>query len=166
VSGWRLSHRFEPAARAIADRHYNRRKPGTPQFVPPGRCLVLLRTDEQALWVTSWPFAEYVRHEWPGAWINSCFRREGGDQLASELIREAVAATRAYWPDPPALGMITFVDPGEVRRKRDPGRCYLRAGFRRVGVTKGGLLAFQMLPSEMPEPCEALGVQQALPMPS
>jgi hypothetical protein len=60
----------------MADRHYNRQKPGTPQFVPPGRCLVLLAPE--ALWVSSWPFAAYVRHTWPGAWINSCFRREGG----------------------------------------------------------------------------------------
>jgi hypothetical protein len=75
---WRLSHRADPEAVAIADRHYNRQKPGTPQFVPPGRCLVLVATEGVALWVTSWPFAEYVRHRWPGAWVNSCFRREGG----------------------------------------------------------------------------------------
>lgn len=54
---WTISHRFDPLAVAIADRHYNRQKPGTPQFVPPGRCLVLL--GGEALWVTSWPFAEY-----------------------------------------------------------------------------------------------------------
>ena len=39
---WRLSHRADPEARVLADRHYNRQKPGTPQFVPPGRCLVLV----------------------------------------------------------------------------------------------------------------------------
>lgn len=38
---WQLSDRADPEARRIADRHYNRQKPGTPQFVPPGRCLVL-----------------------------------------------------------------------------------------------------------------------------
>lgn len=38
---WRLSYRADPITRAIADRHYNRQKPGTAQFVPPGRCLVL-----------------------------------------------------------------------------------------------------------------------------
>lgn len=59
--------------------------------------------------------------------------------------------TRHHWPDVPALGMVTFVDASKVRHKRDPGRCYLRAGFRRVGETKGGLLAFQLLPTEMPD---------------
>ena len=57
----------------------------------------------------------------------------------------------------PDLGMVTFVDAGKVRRKRDPGRCFLRAGFQRCGETKGGLLAFQMLADEMPEPLAPRG---------
>ena len=150
VSAWRRSDRFDPAALPLADRHYNRRKIGSPQFVPPGRCLVLLSADHAALWVTSWPYAEFVRHAWPGAWVNSLFRNEGAG-LSSDLIRAAVAHTRAEWPEVPEKGMVTFVDAGKVRHKRDPGRCYLRAGFRRVGTTAGGLLAFQMLPEEMPE---------------
>lgn len=147
---WRLSWRNDPVGRDIADRHYNRRNVGAPGFVPPGRCLVLL-SDTPALWVTSWPFAEYVKHAWAGAWVNSCFRKEGPG-LASDLIREAVAVTRWRWPNVPELGMVTFVDAAKVARKRQPGRCYLKAGFRLVGSTKGGLLAFQMLPDEMPEP--------------
>lgn len=147
---WHESHRADPVARRIADRHYNRQSIGAAHFVPPGRCLVLLSDDADALWVTSWPFAEYVRHAWAGAWINSCFRREGGDMLASEMILQAVAATRARWPEVPELGMVTFVNRDKVRPKRDPGRCYLRAGFRRVGETKGGLVALQMLPEDMP----------------
>jgi hypothetical protein len=75
---WTLSHRAEPRAVRIADRHYNRQKPGTPQFVPPGRCLVLVSADGLSVWVTSWPLPQYVKHRWPGAWVNSTFRREGG----------------------------------------------------------------------------------------
>ena len=150
MSGWwELSHRADPRAARIADRHYNRQKIGSPQFVPPGRCFVL-RHDDDALWVTSWPFAEFVRHAWAGAWVNSCFRNES-DRLSSEAIVDAVALTRGRW-NPPELGMVTFVDPGKVRRKRDPGRCYVRAGFVRVGETKGGLLALQMRPEDVPEP--------------
>ena len=157
---WRLSHRADYAAVEIANRHYNRQKPGTPQFVPPGRCLVLL-IPGAAVWVTSWPFAEYVKHAWPGAWINSCFRRESGP-LASELIREAIAITRHQWGEPPSLGIVSFVDADKVRHKRDPGRCYLKAGFRRVGETKGGLLAFQLRPDEMPEPLAPYSAQEVL----
>lgn len=156
---WRISWRADPEARVIADNHYNRQHVGSPQFVPPGRCVVLL-ADGPALWVTSWPYAAFVRHAWAGAWVNSCFRREGGP-LASELIREAVAATRAVW-EPPALGLITFVNAAKVRHKRDVGRCYLRAGNQRVGETKGGLLAFQLLPKDMPDACPAVDRQVRL----
>lgn len=145
-----MSHRFDADALPLADRHYNRRKVGSPQFVPPGRCVVFKTRDLRALWTTSWPFAQYVKHAWPGAWVNSLFRNEGAD-LSSELIREAVAATRACWPAVPDLGVVSFVDASKTRRKRDPGRCYRKAGFRHVGFTKGGLYAFQMLPAEMPE---------------
>jgi hypothetical protein len=61
----------------------------------------------RAVWTTSWPFAEYVRHAWPGAWVNSLFRNEG-DGLSSDLIRQAIAATRSEWPDIPVLGIVTF----------------------------------------------------------
>lgn len=155
---WQLSHRADKEALSLADRHYNRQKVGSPQFVPPGRCVVLLTACRRAVWVTSWPFGEYVRHAWAGAWVNSLFRNEGGGVgLSSELIREAISATLSVWPEPPTLGMVTFVDADKTRRKRDPGRCYRRAGFKHVGFTAGGLWAFQMLPSEMPEP-EAAGV--------
>jgi len=145
---WILSHRADPLAKKIADRHYNRQKPWSPQFVPPGRCFVLRQ--KRAVWVTSWPYAQYVKHAWAGAWVNSCFRRQGGRQIASEMIRDAVAATRAFWPDVPELGMITFVDAAKIRQKAIVGRCYLEAGFHHVGFTKAGLYAFQLLPHEMP----------------
>jgi hypothetical protein len=151
---WRLSHRADRESLPLADRHYNRQKIGSPQFVPPGRCLVLRTSCDRALWVTSWPFARYVRHAWAGAWVNSLFRSEGAG-VASELIREAVAVTRSIW-QAPELGMVTFVDPKHVppkMRRGQPiyGYGYLKAGFRHVGFTKGGLWAWQMLPHEMPD---------------
>lgn len=157
---WRVSDRADPVGVALADRHYNRQSIGSPQFVPPGRNLCFVTPDSLAVWTTSWPFAEYVKHAWAGAWVNSIFRNEGAG-LSSELIREAISATRWTW-EPPELGMITFVDSAKVRHKRDPGRCYLKAGFHHVGYTKGGLLAFQMLPDEMPDALMPLGAQMML----
>lgn len=153
---WSVTNRASPAGAAIADRHYNRQHIGAPQFVPPGRCIVLVTADGTALWVTSWPFAEFTKHAWAGAWINSCFRNEG-PALSSNLIRSAVAATLWKWPTPPEMGIVTFVDASKVRRKRDPGRCYLKAGFHRAGFTKGGLHALQLLPCDMPAPAVPLG---------
>lgn len=156
---WRVSHRFDPAAVKLADRHYNRQKVGSPQFVPPGRCVVLVLEDGKAVWTTSWPFPEYVKHAWAGAWVNSIFRNESV-RLSSALIREAIAATRCFW-EPPELGIVTFVDTTKVR-STNPGCCYLKAGFKKVGHTKGGLLALQLLPDEMPEPEAPAGFQQML----
>lgn len=160
---WRESFRAAEDARQIADRHYNRQSVGARQFVPPGRCLVLMAVPGGALWVTSWPYARYTKHAWAGAWINSLFRREARDlPVASDMIRDAVAVTLWRWPEVPPLGMVSFVDAGKVRRKRDPGRCYLRAGFTLVGQTKGGLLAFQLLPEKMPQGREPAGAQTNL----
>jgi hypothetical protein len=157
VTHWTRSHRADPEVVPLADRHYNRQKIGSPQFAPPGRCLVLKTHALDAFWITSYPFAEYVRHAGAGAWVCSAFRNEG-PTLSSELIREAVACSRGEWEVPP-LGMITFVDTKKTRHKRDPGRCYLRAGFKNVGFTKGGLVALQLLPADMPPAayhCDAL----------
>lgn len=161
MTTWQRSYRFDPRALPLADRHYNRRKIGSPQFVPPGRCLVLLTAEADALWVTSWPYAQYVKHAWGGAWVCSLFRNES-PHLSSDLIREAVAITRGIWTDVPALGMVTFVDALKTRRKRDPGRCYRRAGWQPCGLTKGGLVALQQLPDEMPDPIYLAGHQVPL----
>ena len=153
---WELANRADPFCCDVADRHYSRQKIGSPQFVPPGRCHVLKRETEdggKAVWVTSWPFAQYVKHAWAGAWVNSFFRNEGAG-LSSELILSAIIETQLIW-EPPPLGMITFVCPKRVppttiRGAKMWGYCYQKAGFKHVGFTKGGLWAWQMLPHEMP----------------
>jgi hypothetical protein len=172
---WHESWRADPAARRIADAHYNRQKIGADQFVPPGRCVVLV-IPAVAFWITSWPFGEYVRHAWPGAWVCSAFRNERPDlHLSSALIIAAIAATRFYW-EPPPEGMITFVDPTKTRHKRDPGRCYRKAGFHvsgslrvdclacrnRPSETAGGLVALHMSASRMPLPQQPIGAQTLL----
>jgi hypothetical protein len=159
IQPWHESWRADPGARRLADRHYNRQKVGAKQFVPPGRDLVLVTADYDALWIRSWPFAEYVKHAWAGAWVNSCFRNESSAR-ASELIVAAVAATRAKFGEPPGLGMVTFVDASKIKPTRQPGRCYLKAGFRYVGHTQGGLVALQLLPSDMPRAVSAVRQQE------
>jgi hypothetical protein len=156
---WHLSHRADKRALPMADRHYSRQKPGTPQFVKPASCLVLLTRDEKALWVTSAPFAEFVKHKWAGAWECSMFRNEG-EYIASELITQAVAATLAHYGPPPPLGMITFIDPNKVRETMVRGLpafgfCWIKAGWEYVGRAKDGQLCFQQKPERMPQPYPA-----------
>ncbi len=128
-----------------------------------------------AFWITAWPFPQYVKHAWPGAWICSAFRNDRPDlHLSSALIVEAIAGTRFYWT-PPTEGMITFVDPAKTRRKRDPGRCFRRAGFHVSGsettcvgcngkppATEGGLVALHMDAVSMPPPAQPIGAQTLL----
>lgn len=165
---WRLSHRADPVANRIAKRHYNCQSPNSAQFVKPGSCLVLLAGP--ALWVSSAPYARFVKHAWAGAWECSTFRNEGA-LIGSELIREAVAATLHHYGEPPALGMITFINPRRVTgyfvrttrgRELRWGYSFWKAGFEFCGWTKGGLYAMQMLPSAMPAPAPPRGSQSSL----
>jgi hypothetical protein len=110
--------------------------------------------------VTSWPFAEYVKHAWAGAFVNSLFRKEC-EGLASDYIRDALAATRAKWPEMPSLGLVTFIDPLAVKPRKVRGRqaiaeSYFAAGFKHVGYTKAGLWAMQIEPSDFPPAKPAL----------
>ena len=145
---WHLSYRNDQRTRAIADRHYNRQKPGTPGFVAPGRSLILRTKDYDAFWVSLWQFEELVSHAWPRAIVCSAFRNES-KTLASQLVVEAMRCTAWKW-NIPEQGMITFVNTSKVRRKKDPGYCFLRAGFRMIGRTKKGLLVLKIDRDQMP----------------
>lgn len=167
---WRQTYRADPLAARIADQHYSRQRHGSRQYAPPGRLLALVTADYSALWCTSFPYPQFVRHQWAGAFMCSLFRNESSIP-SSELIREAVALTRGYYGEPPALGMVTFVDPRKVPgffvrtpegRELRWGYSFWKAGFRFCGWTKGGLYALQLLPDEMPEPLDVPRAQRGL----
>jgi hypothetical protein len=116
---------------------------------------VLITSTLDALWVTSAPIAQFVQHQWAGAWVCSLFRREPEcPHLASDLIRQAVAATRWWYGEPPEQGFVTFIDGGKTKQiftrgKRTPGYCYLKAGWHNLGTTKGGLYALGLSADEL-----------------
>lgn len=163
---WQLSHRADPFARDIADRHYSRQTVGAAGFMPTGSCVVFKALTEtgRAYWGTSFPIAQWVKHEWAGAWICSAFRNEGAGK-ATDMIVDAVAATRYHYGEPPELGMITFIDRGKVKPTMVRGRpvygwTFRKAGFEEVGETKTNkLLALQLLPEKMPPAEPARGYQ-------
>lgn len=149
---WRLGYRYSPAAIALHDRHYSRRPTSRGGGVAgPYRHLVLLAPG--ALWVSV--DARFAT-SWRGAWRCSVFRNES-PVLSSDLVRLAVAATVAAWGPLPLAGMVTTVDASRVRKKRDPGRCFLRADWTRVGETRGGLVVLRLSPCPQPEPRAAEG---------
>lgn len=101
--------------------------------------------------------------------MNTIFRNEGAG-IASEMIREAIAASIAFYGEPPPLGIVTFIDRKKVKPTMQRGQptwgyCYQKAGFKYVGETKGHLMVWQLLPSEMPEPKLAHGQTPTLTAP-
>lgn len=160
---WSISYQSDPIALKIADRHYSRQSPGSKRFMPPGRQLVLLSTLGDAVFGVSWPFSKYVNRARPTAYLCTIFRNEG-PTLSSTLIREALGWTRWKWPEMPEDGMITLINAAKVRHKRDPGRCFLKAGFVPDGHTKNGLILLRCAPSDFPDPIEPIGEQITMPI--
>lgn len=151
---WWLVDRDDPRALAVVDgtgqfaadgAHYSRQTRGAAEFMGNGRTLVLLAEDHRAVW------GVIENRDPPGNlhWRCSMFRNLGGG-LSSTLIREATHLTFSFWLRRygalPTVPLRTEVDPGKTRRKRDPGRCFLRAGWIRVGESRG--LVVQEAPGE------------------
>ncbi len=138
---WHPVLRTDVRARELADRHYSRQTPGAVDFMANGRTLVLLTDCARAVWGA----IENLDPAGGQRWRVSIFRNEGAGR-SSDLIREATDRTFLYWRRhygaTPAVPLTTEVDPAKTRRKRDPGRCFLRAGWRRLGVVRG-LVVFQ-----------------------
>ena len=97
----------------------------------------MLRTaDASALFV----WREYIDDTIPKQEGIECavFRNESRYQ-SSVLIRQADAIADFCWP---GMRHYTKINPEEVR-SRNPGFCFLMAGWRRCGVTQGGLLILE-----------------------
>lgn len=134
---WKLVGRLDARARVLADRHYSRQHPGYREFCPPGNNIVLLGLNDDALWVSHRPdpTAQLLEPRKDGFeyWDNPYFRNESG-QVASELIKQALAITMGIWEGPLTNGFHSFVDSKHVKptiRRGNPvyGWCFERAGF-------------------------------------
>lgn len=126
-------------------RHYpseRNPRPRVRQFVGPGEHVVL-RTDTGDAGFVWRRFIDDCIDQRTGErqqGINCAMFRNESAHLSSELIRQADAIADACWPD---SRHYTYVDASKVRRKRDPGRCFVRAGWRQCGQTKRGLIVLE-----------------------
>lgn len=135
---WLVTHKGDQSCRLLADRHYSRQTVGAAMFCRPGRNLVLRTAAGDAVWVT-W---DGIRDDGLRAWECTIFRNESS-ATSSAMIREAVAATLAEWGSPLPDGLITYVDATAIR-STNPGCCFKRAGWRRIGESKRrGLILLQ-----------------------
>jgi hypothetical protein len=131
--------------RAIFDNHYSRRhyrdgrKPKL--YVGPGEKIVLITPDAGAVFI----WRKFKDDAIPPQHGVNCaaFRREFGSVVASKMIR---AAEHFAWERWPGERLYTYVDTKKTRHKRDPGRCFRKAGWKPCGHTKSGQLILEKLP--------------------
>jgi hypothetical protein len=146
LGSWYGASRRDPRVVGLYSRHYSSAKNNktvahwlATGITAPGETITLLTADGSALFV--WLKQKYVDNDQTG--VNCAVFRNEGSELSSNLILEAEQIAWERWA---GERLYTYVDPGAVRPKRDPGRCFIRAGWKKCGVTKGGLIVLEKLP--------------------
>jgi len=74
------------------------------------------------------------------------FRNESVTK-SSRLIREAVTLARKRWP---GERFYTYVNPEKIESS-NRGYCFIKAGWNKCGVTKGGLIVLELVIGEVTE---------------
>lgn len=143
---WLSVKRTDPRAFALFRRHYSFgknarwRATGNTNVTSGGETMVLLLQNCEALFV--W-LRNTVQRLDKQEGVNCAVFRNESALLSSDLIREADDLAWQRWPQ---LRHFTYVDPIQVRRKRDPGRCFLKAGWRYCGTSAQGKVILEIVP--------------------
>jgi hypothetical protein len=134
---WRVVGKFDPRTARLADGHYSRRKPGSPQFMPPGQTLILLSYDELAVfgWWRPHPDAGLPSMNGLDGWTCTIFRNTG-PILSSQLILAAEKELLERYDCGPD-GLLTYVWDSKIA-STNPGYCFKVAGWKRVGRSADG----------------------------
>jgi len=123
-----------PYALRLYLRHYSARhyRDGRERklFCGPGEKMVLLTPNNDALFI----WRKFIDDSGQQGVNCACFRNEGKIK-SSVLIMEAVEAARRRWP---GERLYTYINPRKIR-STNPGYCFLAAGWKKCGETKGGL---------------------------
>lgn len=146
---WTVSRDGDRDCLAMYERHYSayRYKDGRRRklFCGPGFKLVLVTPDLKALFV----WRKFIDKAIPRQRGINCavFRNEGGG-VSSELILAAEPFARWRWPR--AKRWYTYIDAEKTAarrgRSRPPGYCFIMAGWKPCGKTRGGLLILEKHP--------------------
>jgi hypothetical protein len=145
---WFEARDGDDRAREIFDRHYSRkryadgRKPKL--FVGPGEKLVMVTSEADALFV----WRKFKSGDGQQGVNCAVFRNEGATR-SSVLIVDAEGIAQRRWP---RERMFTYVNPSKLRGS-NPGCCFKKAGWRKIGITKWNkLLIFEKLPNNPQTP--------------
>jgi hypothetical protein len=121
----------------LADRHYSRRKVGSPQFMPPGQTFILATEARDAVfgWWRPHPASGLNSMNGLDGWTCTIFRNESA-ALSSDLIlaaEKAVLGSFDIGPD----GLLTYIWDARVR-STNPGYCFKVAGWKVAGRSADG----------------------------
>ena len=122
--------KFDVESCLLADRHYSRQKPGTNQFMPPGRTMVLRSAEGDVVFGWLW---QKKRDDGQTGYNCSIFRNESQRQ-SSEIILEAEKRVVREWGRNRGF---TYIRPEYV--SPNPGYCFKMAGWTFVLETHSGL---------------------------
>ena len=135
---WWLTKDGDLDCLALYERHYSayQYKDGRQRklFVGPGEKLVLRTERADALFV----WRKFIDDSGQDGINCAVFRNESPNR-SSDLIRQADSIADCLWPD---SRHYTFVR-AEAVKSSNPGFCFLKAGWRRCGRTKGGLVILE-----------------------
>ena len=124
MAAWMRVPKFNPRAAELADGHYSRRTVGSPQFMPPGQTVVLLKDTLDAVfgWWRPHPRAGLRAMNNLDGWTCTIFRNCSA-ALSSALILEAEEELRRTGTDCGPDGLLTYVWDARVR-SANPGYCF------------------------------------------
>lgn len=136
---WWLTKDGDVDCLALYERHYSayRYKDGRQRvlFCGPGEKVVLRTEKGDACFV----WRRFIDDSAFGGGINCAVFRNESPHQSSRLIRQADAIADRLWPD---RRHYTYVNAARVA-SRNPGFCFLKAGWQRCGRTKGGLIVME-----------------------
>lgn len=127
---WTEIYDANPSAFSLFRRHYSFRRNRNvldTRIAGPGEKMLLLSADARALFV----WRKFISKDGQQGVNCAVFRNESAHR-SSDLILAAMALARTRWP---GERFYTYVNPRKVRSS-NPGYCFLKAGWRRCGITK------------------------------
>lgn len=127
----------DAGVRALAYRHYSIKRPGGDSWWSPAKTLCLTNIDRTILFVWQRPLPEFRRDNQYG-YCCTLFRNEDS-RLSSDIILEAERIVTECWG---ASRIFTYVDSDKVKSS-NPGYCYLKAGWERIGRSKSGKILLE-----------------------
>jgi hypothetical protein len=135
---WYLTKDGDVSCLALYERHYScyRYRDGRKRkiFCGPGEKIVLRTAKADAVFV----WRKFIDASGQQG-VNCAVFRNESPWLSSELIRQADAVADFCWR---RERHYTYVNPQGIR-SRNPGYCFMAAGWRKCGFTKGGLLVLE-----------------------